>query len=127
LKVIVSYKVSHVHQIFTCIPEKYPYLPAGENRELLAKADDFFRTFVHVTRDYMALSGIPWECLVEITKESSVKQKYEIAFDKVAYIRDAVTSKRCKAMACVKEICEGKYLAKVKRKRHVSLFKNQKC
>jgi hypothetical protein len=80
-----------------------------------------------VTRDYMALSGIPRECLVEITKESSVKWKYEIAFDKVAYVRDAVTSKRCKAMACVKKICVGMYLANVKTSRHVSLFKNQKC
>jgi hypothetical protein len=63
----------------------------------------------------MELSRIPHKCLVEIEKEPCVKCKYEIAFNKVSYVRDAMTSKRCKAMARVKEICEGRYLSKIQK------------
>jgi hypothetical protein len=58
----------------------------------------------------MDMSNIPRQCLEEITEEPSMKQKYEIALDKVAYIRDAVTKKRCKAISQIQEVCASKYV-----------------
>ena len=53
---------------------------------------------------------IPCQCLEEITEEPSMKRKYEIAVDKVAYVRDAVTNKQCKAMSQIQEVCASKYV-----------------
>jgi hypothetical protein len=94
--------------LIVLIADKYPFLPPGENRELLEKAEHYFRTFIHVTRDGMDMSGIPRECLTEIN-DPSLKRKYEVALDKVAYVRDAVTNKRCKAMSRIKEVCTSTY------------------
>jgi hypothetical protein len=41
--------------------------------------------------------------------EPSLKRKYEVALDKVTYVRDAVTNKRCKAMSRIKEVCTSTY------------------
>ena len=103
--------ITLTRQVVVCsVPDKYPFLPAGENRELLEKSEHYFRTFVHVTRDGMDMSEIPRQCLEEITEEPSMKRKYEIALDKVAYVRDAVTNKRCKAMSRIQEVCTSTYI-----------------
>ena len=57
----------------------------------------------------MDMSGIPRQCLMEMNGEPSLKRKFEVALDKVAYVRDAVTNKRCKAMSQIKEVCTSTY------------------
>jgi hypothetical protein len=106
--IMICYRKPYSH-IIVLIADKYPFLPPGENRELLEKAEHYFRTFIHVTRDGMDMSGIPRQCLTEINGEHSLKRKYEVALDKVAYVRDAVTNKRCKAMSRIKEVCTSTY------------------
>lgn len=87
--------------------KKFPHLPPGQKKELQQKAEQYFRCFVHTTRDAMLVSGIPKQCLLAV-HEKKHSRKYEIAYDMCAYIREQVTQKRSAMMTRIVQICQGK-------------------